>query len=166
MMSGQDNFDAPSQLGFQGVAKFTATKSWFKTPRHRRDEPSKTKDMQHQCLLGVQHRQHASAPMWVVTFCSRSDVGVRVNDALSVSQILAHNFENVMVKYAPIFTGPQAQIPSSPYQQGLGLVRGYFMPSSSLEFLLWCSYAAELRFLVRFHGNVPYTTRFSQTLFD
>ena len=24
-----------------------------------------------------------------------------------------------------IFTGPQAQIPSSPYQQGLGLVRGY-----------------------------------------
>ena len=59
-MSGQDNFDAPSQLGFQrhGVAKFTATKSWIKTPRHRRDEPSKTKDIQHQCLLGVQHRQH------------------------------------------------------------------------------------------------------------
>ena len=25
---------------------------------------------------------------------------------------------------------------------------------------------AEFRFLVRFHGNVPYTTRFSQTLFD
>ena len=107
-----------------GVAKFTATKSWFKTPRHRRDEPSKTKDIQHQCLLGVQHRQHARAPMWVVTFCSRPDVGSRVNDALSVSQILAHNFENVMVTYASIFTGPQAQIPSSPYQQRLGLVRG------------------------------------------
>ena len=26
-----------------------------------------------------------------------------------------------------IFTGPQAQIPLSPYQQGLGLVRGYLM---------------------------------------
>ena len=25
---------------------------------------------------------------------------------------------------------------------------------------------AEFRFLVRFHGNVPYTTRFSETLFD
>ena len=93
--------------------------------KNRRDEPSKTKDIQHQCLLGVQHRQHARAPMWVVTFCSRPDVGSRVNDALSVSQILAHNFENVMVTYASIFTGPQAQIPSSPYQQGLGLVRGY-----------------------------------------
>ena len=44
---------------------------------------------------------------------------------LSVSQILAHNFEDLMVTYASIFTGPQAQIPSSPYQQGLGLVRGY-----------------------------------------
>ena len=43
---------------------------------------------------------------------------------LSVSQILADNFEDVMVTYASIFTGPQAQIPSSPYQQGLGLVRG------------------------------------------
>ena len=43
---------------------------------------------------------------------------------LSVSQILAHNFEDVMVTYASIFTGPQAQILSSPYQQGLGLVRG------------------------------------------
>ena len=135
MMSGQDNFDAPLQLGFQrhGVAKFTATKSWFKTPRHRRDEQSKTKDIQHQCLLGVQHRQHARAPVWVVTFCSRPDVGSRVNGALSVSQILAHNFENVMVTYASIFTGPQAQIPSSPYQQGLGLVRGYAKPHAAVQ---------------------------------
>ena len=30
---------------------------------------------------------------------------------LSVSEILADNFENVMVTYASIFTGPQAQIP-------------------------------------------------------
>ena len=51
-------------------------------------------------------------------------VGSRASDALSVSQILAYNLENVMVTYASIFTGPQAQIPSSPYQQGLGLVRG------------------------------------------
>ena len=50
---------------------------------------------------------------------------ITANDALSVSQILADNFENVMVTYASIFTGPQAQIPSSPYQQRLGLVRGY-----------------------------------------
>ena len=109
MTSGQDKFDAPSQLGFQrhGVAKFTATKCWFKTPRHRRDEPSKTKDIHHQCLLGVEHRQHARAPMWVVTFCSRPDVGSRVNDALSVSQISAHTFENVMVTYASIFTDPR-----------------------------------------------------------
>ena len=83
-----------------------------------------------QCLLGVQHRQHARAPMWVVTFCSRPDVGSRVNDALSVSQILAHNFENAMptngyTYHMPLFfTGPRVQIPSSPYQQGLGLVRG------------------------------------------
>ena len=63
--------------------------------------------------------------MWIVTFCSRPDVGSRVIDALSVSQILAHNFENVMVTNASICTGPQAQIPSSPYQQGLGLVQGY-----------------------------------------
>ena len=49
---------------------------------------------------------------------------ITANDALSVSQILADNFENVMVTYASILTGPQAQIPSSPYQQGLGLVRG------------------------------------------
>ena len=53
-------------------------------------------------------------------------MGSRVNDALSlalsVSQILAHNFENVMVTYASIFTGPQAQIPSSPYQQGFKAV--------------------------------------------
>ena len=34
-----------------------------------------------------------------MTFCSRPDVGSRVNDALSVSQILAHNFENVMVYF-------------------------------------------------------------------
>ena len=53
----QLHFDAPSQLGLQrhGVAKFTATKSWFKTQRHRRDAPSKTKDIQHQWpLLGIQ----------------------------------------------------------------------------------------------------------------
>ena len=66
MISGQDNFDAPCQLGFQrhGV-KFTSTKSWFKTLRHRRDEPYKTKDIQHQQpLLGVQHvhRQDERAP--------------------------------------------------------------------------------------------------------
>ena len=54
-----------SQLGFQrhGV-KFTATKSWFKTLRHRREEPSKTKDIQHQWpLLGVQHRQDEREPV-------------------------------------------------------------------------------------------------------
>ena len=52
---------------------------------------------------------------------------ITANNALSVSQILADNFENgiLMVTYASILTGPQAQIPSSPYQQGLGLVRGY-----------------------------------------
>ena len=50
---------------------------------------------------------------------------ITANDALSISQILADNFENVMVTYASILTGPQARIPSSPYQQGLGLVRGY-----------------------------------------
>ena len=115
-ISGEDSFDAPSQLGFHrhGGAKFTATKSWFKTLRHRsrRDEPSKMKDIQHQWpLLGV--HSHISSTCtctfaWavgVVTFCSRPEVGSRANDALSVSQILADIFENVMVTYASIFTG-------------------------------------------------------------
>ena len=31
-----------------------------------------------------------------------------------------------------IFTGPQPQIPSSPYQQGLGLVRGYTCPETAM----------------------------------
>ena len=41
------------------------------------------------------------------------------------------------------------------------------MPSSSPEFFLWWDLFLKLRpnsgFLVRFHGNVPYTTDFSQT---
>ena len=92
------------------------------------DEGHTTPDWQ--CLLGVQHRQHARAPMpthgclALVSCDVLLHVGSRANDALSVSQILADNFENVMLTYASIFTGPQAQIPSSPYQQGLGLVRG------------------------------------------
>ena len=122
---GQDNIDAPSQLGFQrhALAKFTATKSWFKTLRHRRDEPSKSKDIHTSDLFS--ESSTCTCTFWVVAFCSRPDVSSRASDTLSVSQILADNFENVMVTYASIFTGPQAQIPSSPYQQGLGLVRGY-----------------------------------------
>ena len=76
----------------------------------------------------------------LATFRTRADVPLPVrrsavppltrvtgkrHNTLSASQNLADNFENVMVTYASIFTGPQAQIPSSPYQQGLGLVRGY-----------------------------------------
>ena len=84
---GQDNFDAPSQLGFQrqAVAKFTATKSWFKTLRHPRDEPSKTKDIHTNDLFS--ESSTCTCTFWVVAFCSRPDayVGSRASDALSVS---------------------------------------------------------------------------------
>ena len=72
---------------------------------HRRDEPSKTKDIHTSDLFS--ESSTCTCTFWVVAFCSRPDVGSRANDALSVSQILAYNFENVMVTYASIFTGPR-----------------------------------------------------------
>ena len=66
----------------------------------------------------------------LVTFCSRPHIPrvaahKQATRSTSVSQILADNFENVLVRYASIFTGPQTQMPSSPYQHGLSLVRSW-----------------------------------------
>ena len=143
MTSSQDNFYALQLLGFQGqrVTKSTATKSKLNTLRHFSEDLRTVQDEGHQHewppLLGVMHRRdHAptlrrSAHGRADVPLGRSDVPLcrhsresRASDTLSVSQNLADNFEHVMVTYASIFTGPQAQIPSSPYQQGLGLVRG------------------------------------------
>ena len=81
---------------------------------HRRDHAPTLRRSAHGQTFRSRSRRSAVPPL------------TRVTGKRHVCQPnLADNFENVMVTYACIFTGPQAQIPSSPYQQGLGLVRGY-----------------------------------------
>ena len=143
MTSSQDNFYALQLLGFQGqrVTKSTATKSKLNTLRHFSEDLRTVQDERTSTRVTTSTRSNASPRPCtnLATFRTRADVPLPVRRSavppltrvttrvtrLSVSQILAHNFEDVMVTYASIFTGPQAQIPSSPYQQGLGLVRGY-----------------------------------------
>ena len=74
LIAQQRNDFRPRQLRCSLSARLSASRSEvhideeltlkFKTLRHRRDEPYKTKDIQHQRpLLGVQHRQDERAPM-------------------------------------------------------------------------------------------------------
>ena len=115
MISGQDNFEAPCQLGFQRHrVKFTSTKSWLSSSRHydieetnrTRRRTYNTSDLFSEFNI-VKMNVHLCLGLVSCDVLLPARRLITANDALSVSQILADNFENVMVTYASILTGPR-----------------------------------------------------------